>query len=629
MSDLFCEITLSQRFPKQLGIFDYSVPGHLQPAIRHGQLVHIPFRNSVREGVVIRLKKQSIAGKKIKPITDIIRPNPILTSEQLQLAEWLAQKYFVSIGSVIKMILPPLPARKPTISDNLTAETILTTDNAFLKNAIHALILSKEKHWFYQPSRTEETRICIKNLIASANGTILIIVPTIQDIDDIRPLVPASDADRVTLFHGNLGKHQHYQAYETIRTASVRIVIGTKLSLFLPFQNLRYIVLTQSENRNHKQSDQNPRYDARTVALKLSDLHNAKTIFCSHAPTVEQYKLIQDKTWIRLTDPHTDDSRPYHIVDMREERKKRQSRILSETLIDEMKDSLAKKSTVFLYANRRGSSSSVVCGDCGLAIVCPECQQPLVYHGQSKMLFCHQCNVKYPLPLTCKKCGGVHLRFHGTGAQQVEQEVKKYWPNTSVIRLDQDAEKPASTLTADIVIGTELAIPYVDWDRVGVTGVINADSLLYLPDFRSSERTWQQITLFHYLTGQPCVIQTNTPDYPVMNALGKNEPELLYRQELTDRMLLNYPPYTRLVKLIVSHPDKNRCVQEAQRVYRMFQPSRVFASILTPLRPFIRKRWYMYLILKIPYSMNEDKINLLISQVPVGWQIDRDPINLL
>ncbi|MFH1207862.1 MAG: primosomal protein N' [Patescibacteria group bacterium] len=625
---MFAEVILSQRFPKYLGIFDYQVPESLAGQIKTGQLVQIPFRNAMREGVVIRLKSQSIAGKTIKSLDKIKNTIPVLTAEQLSLAEWLSAHYFVSVGSVIKMILPPIPIRKGKSPDiKLIKTAAIQTDHVIQKN-VQAFIYSKNKHWLYSPTVANEARAFVKQFLQSASGTTLIVVPTIPDIESLRTLLPANGADPAVIFHGGLGKHDHYLAYESVRAKSCRIIIGTKLSLFLPFHGLQYVLLTQSENRNHKQSDQNPRYDARTVALKLSELHRAKTLFCSHAPAVEQHQSLKDGSWSSLA-AQPAAAKPYLIVDMREERKKRASRILSESLIKEMRASLARKQSVFLYVNRRGSSSSVACRDCGLAIACPACRQPLVYHSQSKMLFCHQCNVKFPLPSTCKKCGGVNFKFLGTGSQQVEQEVKKYWPNNSVTRLDRDSDKQIGAITTNIIIGTEMAIPYVDWSQIGTTGIINADSLLYLPDFRSGERTWQQITLFHYLTGQPCVVQTNTPEYTVINALAKNKPDLLYRQELTDRMLLNYPPYTHLFKLIISHPDKSRCVQEAQRVRSMFQASRVSAAILTPLRPFIRKRWYMYVVLKIPFSMPEEKIKALVAQVPAGWQIDREPASLL
>jgi primosomal protein N' (replication factor Y) len=628
MPNEFCEITLSQRFPKQLGIFDYAVPAYLQQDIRPGQLVEIPFRNAIREGVVIRLKSQSIAGMTIKPLNKIIDTSPILTSEQLSLAEWLSTFYFVSIGSVIKMILPPVPIRKGKTAEKKQIRTVCLHIAPLTEKNIKSFISGKTKNWLYQPAIADELRAHVQSLLQSMTGTTLIVVPTIQDIEPIKSLVPAVNLHSAIRFHGGMNKHETFTAYESVRTGSARIIIGTKLSLFLPFRDLQNILLLQSENRNHKQSDQNPRYDCRTVALKLSSLHGAKTLFSSHAPTVEQYKLVQDGSWSFFASTPAPEN-PNSIIDMREERRKRESYILSETLIQRIQSSLADRKKVFLYINRRGSSSSVACQDCGLAITCPACRQPLVYHSESKMLFCHQCNIKYPVPTMCKKCGGIDFKFMGTGAQQVEHEVKKYWPEHSVMRLDQDTEKPTNLLQADIIIGTELAIPHIDWDNVGITGVINADSLLYLPDFRSGERTWQQITLFHYLCGKACVIQTNTPEYPVINALSNNKPELLYRQELTDRMLLNYPPFTHLFRLIISHPDKNRCVQEAQRVKRMFQPAHISVSILTPLRPLVRKRWYMYVILKIPLSWDEEKIRALVAQVPEGWQIDREPQSLL
>ncbi len=628
MNKSFCEIILSQRFPKHLGVFDYAVPAELQKTITVGQLVTIPFRKSLREGVVIKIKNQAIGGKQIKAINDIRDSHPLLTAPQLFLAEQISNYYFVSRGTVLKMILPPIPKRGSSGKKMVQPELLNAMPADKLSAAYDQWAASQPRHCLYWTSSRDYERFFMKKMLVHTALPTLIIVPTVQDCNEIMKLIPPTLIKTTVALHGQLNKNENYSVYQRVLHKEVKIIVGTKLALFLPFTKLEAIIITQAENRNHKQSDQNPRYDVKTVAKWLSEKTGAKIVSITHAPTVEQYAQIKNHALYQLSDL-PEDSHETSIIDMREEVKKRNSYLFSEKLIDEVERALKQKKQAFLFLNRRGTSTSVVCKDCGFVHKCDDCRVPLIYHGRDKILFCHQCNKRYELPPFCPKCHGVFLKFLGSGTQEAENEAKTRWPRAQITRYDKDAEKTKIRLTGDIIIGTEKALPLLNWEGINVIGVLNADQALYIPDFRSGEKTYQILSFFNYAANCAKVIQTRTPEHPALLAIAQQKPELFYDNDLRNHASGKYPPYAVLVKCTYASSDKKKCLNEVQRVYRMLQASPLDISLITPLHPFDGRKWKMHIILKIKTAEQERLLPKIISQIPDTWVIDRDPQDLL
>lgn len=639
---MFCEIILSQRFPKNMGIFDYKVPDSLVNQIKIGQLVSIPFRYKQLEGVVIKIKKEPIAGKKIREMTKIIGQKPILTNEQIKLAEWMAQYYFVSLGTVIKTILPAVPKRKSEKIKTLSQSPLPQPKLPFeISNLIFNLTSYKKQKFFFWPKTLEEKTIFFYWLIKRIKRDILIIVPEISDMDFHLKILPEKLQKEVAVFHSQLNKNQFYDNWQKVLNNQAKIIMGTKLALFAPFRKLNLIIFDQEENQNHKQSDQNPRFDSRDVALKLAELYQTKIVFESHAPSVESYHQIKNGQY-QLLQSELSNKLSINLVDMREERKKGNFSIFSDALINAIKEKLAKNDKILLFINRRGSSSSVICRDCGEVAKCKNCGLPLIYHTTSNeqratsFLYCHHCHLKAEVPPFCPKCHGVNLKFSGSGTQKVEAEAKKLWPNAKVLRIDKDIGKIINLQNYNFIVGTEYALKYLDFQKIKLIGIILADTLLYLPDFQSTIRTFQLLTKFPFLSpNAEIIIQTYTPENLALKNSVSQKYENFYEKEWESRLSFHYPPSYKLIKLIYQNKDKKVCINNTNKLYQQLtyfikkQKTNLKISILTPFVPVVYKKWQMYVIVRYPVNTQEKIIKELVKLVSNDWLIDRDPVNLL
>jgi len=626
---MFCEVILSRRFPKHLGIFDYKIPPDLLSKIKVGQLVTIPFRKSEREGVVIKIKKTSIAGKKIKPIEKIIQNNPILTPDQILLAQWMADYYFLSLGTIIKTILPPSLKKKMSLKvkkfDSSNRPAVSADETKIIKEVVQG---NKDK-FFYQPTSIQEKNAILFGLLQKTKNQILIILPTKKDIDIFFSSMPKSVHKNSAIIHSGLNKTQYHAAWQSIINNKAKVIIGTKLALFSPVINPAILILDQEDNQNHKQADQNPRFDSQQVLHKMSEIYKTKLLFINQSMTVDTYYQTIGGKFISLKKAEPSAKRPITIIDMKDEQKKKNYSLFSDKLQDAIAETLQQKKQIFLFINKRGSSSSVICRDCGLNIICDKCQQPLAYHSKDQALYCHQCNKKSELPPFCSKCNGTDFKFVGTGTQKVENEINKLFPDKKTVRIDQDAETIKNLNSYNIIIGTELALPFLKWESIGLVGIVSADTFLYLPDFRSTERTWHLLNKLAFLCQSDLIIQTYSPRNPALKYLNKLNKEEFYKNELKERQALNYPPFSCLIKLIYSNKDKKSCLDEAQRLYKVLKTSPLDVSILTPLNPFIRGKWQMYNVIKFQSPQQDKLLKKIMELVPDNWIIDRDPISLL
>jgi len=623
-----------------MGIFDYKVPDVLASQIKIGQLVSIPFRKGELEGIVIRIKKQAIVGKQIKEINKILHQNPILTESQIKLAEWIAQYYFVSLGTVIKTILPAVPKRKSEkvklFSQSPLPEPKLPME---ISNLIYKASSLKKQKFFFWPKTLEEKRVFFYWLLKRIKQNVLIIVPEFSDMDFYLRLFPEKLQKKTAVFTSQLNKNQFYQNWQKVVNNQAKIVIGTKLALFAPFQKLDLIIFDQEEDQNHKQSDQNPRFDSRAVALKLAELHGSKIVLASHAPSVESYQQIKNHQY-QLLQSEFDNKLSINLVDMREEIKKRNYSIFSDELIDAIKEKIEKNRKIFLFINHRGYGSSIICRDCGEVTKCQNCQLPFIYHenaGQSSgFLYCHHCHIKSEMPPFCPKCNGANLKLSGLGTQKVESEIKKLYPKAKIIRIDKDIGHVIDFPKTDIIIGTEYALKYLDFEKIKLIGVVSADTFLYLPNFQSTIRTFQLLTKFPYLSpASEIIIQTYTPENLAIKNIVLQKYEKIYQKELESRQSFHYPPFYQIIKLIYQNKDKKTCLNQTNWLYHelssWIKKQRVNweISILTPFVPITFKKWQMYIIVKYPANTPEKIIKEMIKLVPDNWLIDREPTSLL
>jgi len=668
---MFAEIIPIIRLPPKIKTFSYLIPKELREQIKIGQAVEIPFRNKNIMGIVLELKptlskvypkpsqrkeEKKLSPKiKLKPIIKIFDLIPLLGPQQLKLVQWLADFYRVSTGLILKTILPPLPKKKFKINKieknklykNKLDKLELTSDQ---EKIIKDLEKGKNKIFLLESWRDSDKNNIyfeITRHILNQEKQVLIIVPEIYDLNQLLALFQRYFSNNlIAVLHSKLAKNQYFNTWQRIKNNQVKIIIGTRLAIFAPVRNLELIIIDKEHDSSHKQWDQNPRYHVREVALKLVELTGTKLLFSSPTPTLESFYQTQNKNY-QLLKLKQEKMVEIKLIDMREEVRRKNFSPFSETLQDAIRETLKNKKQVFLFINRRGTATTVICNDCGYIFRCPNCHLPLVYHS-NQFLKCHHCNFKMELPLFCPKCHGPELKFIGTGTQRIENEIKKLNSDIKIIRIDTDAEikkcieQKNCSIGFDLIIGTQMALKFVDWERIGLVGIISADNFLYLPDFRATEKTYELFSLIIYRLSEKSptskiIIQTRKSENYALQALVKNDANLFYNQELEERKDFNYPPFTRLIKLIFQHKNEKKCIYESRRLWRELNKKiekfkGVEMSLPQPVYTIkVRGRYRYQIILKIPLTSYQLLITnyQLLNFVPDHWIIDIDPESLL
>jgi len=473
---------------------------------------------------------------------------------------------------------------------------------------------------------------------------------------------------RVAVQHSELSAGERYDQWRQIRSRHFPVVVGTRSALFAPVPNLGLIIIDEEHDASYKQ-DIEPRYHARDAAAKLAEITGATLLIGSATPDVLSYARAQQGTYRLLELPQrivvrqqSNDSRapisaldtngdglpPVEVVDMREELRQGNRSIFSRALSSAVTNALDAHEQVILFLNRRGTATFVMCRDCGEVIKCTHCTVPLTYHAKGEALRCHHCNRQVPAPDYCPQCGSVRIKFFGIGTEKVAALTQEAFPNARLLRWDRDVTRDKGAHErimaefmnheADILIGTQMIAKGLDLPRVTVVGVISADTALYLPDFRSGERTFQLLTQVAGRAGRSDLggqvfIQTYTPDHYAIRAAGRHDFAAFYGEELAFRRAQGYPPYSRLARLLYTHPNEARCRQQSEALYhelrgRIARLGLPDTSLIGPAPCFLNRikgkfRWQIVV-------RSGDPLALLSGMpIPPGWVVDVDPVHLL
>jgi primosomal protein N' (replication factor Y) len=464
------------------------------------------------------------------------------------------------------------------------------------------------------------------------------------------------------------------------------------MALFAPFQNLKEIIIEDEHNDLYK-SRQTPRYHARETALELAKIWNAKIIFKSNTPSIETSRLARDKK-IMLQYPVSKIQHQTSIIDLRVELKEKNFSIFSRLLQEKIKKALAKKQQIILFINRRGSSTSLLCRDCGFVPRCPNCDVPFVYHLSPVQFRCHHCGHSELPPVLCPQCLGTRIKYFGTGTQKVETEFKKLFPDVSAARIDSDIasasaiykasfDTPAPSsvipvsssvipafnceaITANavsglktgihtdkiitnfnskkiqVLIGTQIIFNKIT-KKAPLVALMLADTLLYIPDFRSNEKTFQIINHLKNLAGKDFILQTYSPENKAIQYAVKNDYKSFYQEEIATRHTLGYPPFSQLIKLSFQHKNAKKAEQEAkilteklkQQINNQIKTTKLttnqLITILGPSPAFISKiknKYIWQIILKSKIADLKLR-NQIFQIIPPDWTIDIDPLQII
>lgn len=392
----------------------------------------------------------------------------------------------------------------------------------------------------------------------------------------------------VAVIHSRLSQGEKYDEWRKILQKKVRIAIGARSAIFAPFTNVGLIVVDEEHESSYKQEDA-PKYHARDVAIALAKIHRAPVVLGSATPSLESFALSHEKVYNRIDLPTRVNAQPLPlvtVVDMRQELHQGNRTMFSRALKEAMMQRLERKEQTILLLNRRGYASFVLCRACGYTPTCPHCDVSLTDHRVGGQLRCHYCGHTQPPLATCTLCGSAHIRHFGTGTQQVEEQLHKLFPQVRILRMDVDTttekgahEKILHTFReqkADVLLGTQMVAKGLDFPHVTLVGVVSADTMLRIADFRSAEKTFQLLTQVagragrHALTGE-VIIQTYTPEHYSITYATHHDYIGFARKELLVRRELAYPPYQRLATITVTAEDVGHALRLSERFTEQFK----------------------------------------------------------
>ncbi len=460
--------------------------------------------------------------------------------------------------------------------------------------------------------------------------------------------------NRVAVLHSKLSPGEQFDEWQRIKNGEFDVAIGSRGALFAPQPDLGLIIIDEEHEWTYKQEEKQPRYLARDVAIKLAELTNSVVILGSATPDVTSYYRAQRGEFQllelseRISSGEPSPLPKVEVVDLRRELKEGNRSIFSRSLAKAIADALNMREQVILFLNRRGTATFVQCRDCGFVMRCKRCDVALTYHAIEDELVCHHCNYRAKPPEMCPNCQSRRIKFLGIGTQKVEEEVAKMFPEARLLRWDRDVTKGKNAHEkimnrflaheADILIGTQMIAKGLDMPLVTLVGVINADIGLHLPDFHSSERTFQILAQVAGRAGRgkmggKVIVQSYTPEHYAIAAAAKHDYARFYEQEIAFRRQQGDPPFSRLARLVYIHTNAARCQKEAERIYRLLEQERDTqglpnVTLIGPSPAFtqrVRGRFRYQIIIRSP-----DPLPLLYKlTLPQGWSIDIDPVSLI
>lgn len=610
-----------------MGVFDYALPNELTDVLP-GSIVEIPFRQKTLLGLVYATLPEE-APPSLKAVVRRISKGPLLSTEEVAWLTTTAAWYGVSSAIIAHVVLPPLQKRK-----------LQTTD---ITVPSFASVKEEKKPVFVRTPHTQDILRLIETYTQS-HQTVCVFVPEIFLLKKLSTAYQKQTNKTVVVWHSELTTKEAWNTWVTIRQGNATVIFTTRSGAFLPLPPNSVVLLTEEAHEEYKHSDQNPRYHVKDVMTLRQEYISTPVIYAGTVPSLDTYYGIYHGT-LQYEKKLTKEERLFphptlpnlEIVDMHNDRRAGHYGVLS----DAVKDRIMNTSgDMYLVVTRRGFMGTVGCVSCNTIRRCANCTNPLVLHDDTGELVCHYCRTRTALTPVCPTCNSPTLRYSGAGTAFVENGVRALLTNrhdVEVIRIDQD-HIPVVEETSNhrIIIGTEKALPFLRHDRVTTIIYVDIDSVLHVPEFTMHERTWVDMhELAHLCPHANIVVQTFSPTHIVFSA--KTEPDRFYRTELSARGELGYPPYTTLVRLLYSSPQKEEAGTKPKELITQLKP--LLTEVPNPcilqgpfdLHPsFLRGEYWAGIIIKIPLGMTSTMIPQITKTLPhKGWRIDIRPMRLL
>jgi len=636
-------------------LFDYKCPFDNAEV---GARVKVPFGRSTRVGIIVKILQNidNSGSYKIKEIYDLLDDTPVLTPELLKTSKWAAKYYHYPLGQVLFNAITPIqrknqpsPKKKYEQEKILKPETLMLNDEQLqIAKNIDKSINKYQVHFIHGVTGSGKTEIYsyLASSLLEDDAQVLILVPEIN----LTPQTVSRFQKYLTMkpleYHSHLTSLQKYKVSRACRDESQLIVIGTRSSVFLPFKNLKLVVVDEEHDQSYKQNEKF-RYNARDISIVRAKNFNCPVVLGSATPSFESLHNINIKKYKQyklLNRFHKSKMPLITIVDTSVDKP---DEGLSKVLRDKMKSELDKNKKIILFIGRRGFSNTVLCSECKTIVKCPKCNTIMTYHKNVERLICHQCEFsqKFDSVKTC--CEKPSLVPLGVGTQRVENKVKELFPNKKVLRIDSDnisSKKElknfiesATNNKIDIFVGTQMIVKGHDFPNISLVGIINIDAGLYSTDFRGLEKTGQLITQVSGRAGRQktqgnVIIQTNNPKHNLLLKILKEGYEQFSRFALKERESVNLPPYSHIAIINISAMSRFKPKSIFSEIVKFKKSKSVFVYGPSPAETFMKNNTYSYQIIvgsKSHKLLSEHitRIKLYLASIDskIKWYIDIDP----
>jgi len=662
----YASVLLPQAIDHEL---TYEVPEALADAVRPGVRVEVPVRGSRVIALVVGLADRAPAGMSIKPVTRVLDAAPYFDEPAMRFLHWVGEYYLAPPGLVLRTAWPedarrirkrerPEPGPLPDVpAASLEAPRTLYPAQEAALGAIGTAVAARrfEAFLLHGVTGSGKTEVYLRaaGKALDQGQSAIILVPEISLAVQIVAWFRARFGTQVVVLHSRLTGADRGRALDEARRGP-RIVVGARSAVFAPVRSLGLIVVDEEHEPAYKQEETAPLYHARDCALERAKLAQCPVVLGSATPSLEAAAQAKAGRMTLLELPDRVDGTPLPRVELVSMKGVPSTQALSAPLARALEETVARGEQALLFLNRRGFAPVLLCTSCGFVPRCARCSTNLVLHASESRLLCHWCNTAVAVPRKCPTCAGTALRAVGLGTERVESAVRDLLPDARLVRMDQDTTRRRAShgellelfASSDVLIGTQMIAKGLDFPRLSLVGVILADLSLDMPDFRAAERTFQLLTQVAGRAGRRAVrgrvlIQTFSPDHPVVRAAADHDYWEMYGAEAALRKSLGYPPFGRIIRFRLAAATATLAEDAATRLTAFLcrhLPAKAVLLGPAPCTPaVVAKRHRRHLVLRGPNmaAMREAAHAALaeFARWPaasrVRVHVDPDPLNVM
>jgi len=623
--------------------YSYTIPSEFDISDVIGRRILVNFNGRKIRGFA--LSEGVFTNKyQIKPILKVLDKEKIFNEKTVTFAKWIADYYFAGIGEVLSVMIPKgLRISEPKNSSDQFIPKINNLSDSQKKvyeNIKSDIKSGRNKFYLYGITGSGKTEIYIKLIEdALAEGkTAIFLVPEIALSYQTLQRLRERFGDLCSILHSGLKTSERFNEYYKLFTGISKIAIGPRSALFAPLENLGVIIIDE-ENESSYKSEESPRFHARTAGLYWANYNNAVLVMGSATPSIESWYYAKSDYFKLYTLDKRYGGASLPDIELIDTSNLGFGKNLSSELISEINKRLQDKEQIVLLQNRRGFATLIKCDNCKEVIDCPRCNISLTYHKSKEKLICHHCGYQTILPSNCPKCNDVNLTKIGAGTQKIEDEIASIFGFARIQRLDFDSLKSEFDLKEifkkieqgeiDIIIGTQMIAKGLHFPNIKFVGIVNADIMLNIPDFKASERTFALITQVSGRAGREgkkgfVLIQTINPEHYAVTKAKNSDFEGFYHEEIEFRKIMEMPPFTRMIRLILRGREEIHLIKDSEKLIELLKTNNeTKIQILGPAPCMIQKinnNFRFQILLKFP------KINLiqeLVKKSIKGFKINK------